>query len=288
MRIPDSMRDCTCFLCVKKNGKIEAGGTAFFILLRSSKHNFLSWTYLVNFAKHCVTNAISQFGAIYARINTVDGSSELVELPKQWYCSEDPAVDIALIPFHPDEAKFKHDSIDVASSVHKGSTEASAIGIGNEVFVIGLFRQHHGKSRNIPIVRHGIVSSMPEEPFVDARSGLSYEASLVEIQSLGGLSGSPVFVHVPVYQLLASSKTASSSRAAMRERFPNGFLYLLGLVRGHFDDVKDIWPSDAISSGKGSVHTGIAVVTPMEEVLKIVIENEELKRQRQQIRRKGR
>ena len=35
---------------------------------------------------------------------------------------------------------------------------------------------------------------MPGEPLEDGRTGLSYTAYIVEIRSIGGLSGSPVFV----------------------------------------------------------------------------------------------
>jgi hypothetical protein len=54
--------------------------------------------------------------------------------------------------------------------------------------------QRAGSTRNIPIVRTGVIAAMPaiDEPFV--RKGEEYHAYLAEMRSIGGLSGSPVFV----------------------------------------------------------------------------------------------
>lgn len=72
--------------------------------------------------------------------------------------------------------------------------EAHAIGIGDEVLMVGLFTKRYGYRKNIPIVRGGIISAMPEEPIEDQETGNLYDAYLIEIRSIGGLSGSPVIV----------------------------------------------------------------------------------------------
>ena len=66
------------------------------------------------------------------------------------------------------------------------------IEVGEEVFVTGLFSHHHGQSKNIPIVRVGNISAMPEEK-IQTKEHLM-DAYLIEARSIGGLSGSPVFV----------------------------------------------------------------------------------------------
>ena len=68
--------------------------------------------------------------------------------------------------------------------------EREEIGIGSEVYFPGLFVHHHG--RNEPIVRGGIVSSMPTEPVLTEFGEI--HAYLAEARSVGGLSGSPVIV----------------------------------------------------------------------------------------------
>jgi hypothetical protein len=270
MRIPDEMRDCTCFLCVKEaSGKVSVGGTAFFMSF--ARTPMRSFTYLVT-AKHCVTKAFEQFGNLYLRLNTRKGSTDLVELDRTWAYSEDEGVDVAVRPWQLDLAKYKQAEIDFQSSAHDKNLEANGIGIGNEVLAIGLFKMHHGTSRNIPIVRQGIIASMPEEPLVDRNSGLPYKAYLAEIQSVGGLSGSPVFVHVPSQQLLAHFDNPKLA-ASTKNRFPAGFLYLLGVIRGHFDEQIDSALDDKTGE---SVHSGIATVSPIQEVIAIVNENDGL------------
>jgi hypothetical protein len=230
--------------------------------------------YLVT-AKHCVTKALDKYGTLYARLNTTDGSSELVELGRNWAYSPDEGVDVAVLPWELDGTKYKQGTIDARSSAEGVNQEVNEIGIGNELIVIGLFRLHHGTKKNIPIVRQGIISSMPDEPLIDKNTGTPYHACLAEIQSIGGLSGSPVFVHVPVLQFLAQHKSARI-REDMRQKYPAGFLYLFGVIRGHFDDEQDWIAGDAEESL--SVHTGIATVTPIREVLSIVENDEQLKK----------
>jgi hypothetical protein len=66
------------------------------------------------------------------------------------------------------------------------------IGIGDAVFITGLFSHHPGKARNLRVIRVGNIAAMPDEPVKTQRGEM--EAYLIEARSLGGLSGSPVFV----------------------------------------------------------------------------------------------
>lgn len=276
MRIPDEFRDCTCFLCVKDGDVVKPGGTAFLVSFPVGR--LFTFHYLVT-AKHCVTKALDKYGELYARINTVAGSHELVKLGRSWVYSDDEGVDVAVMPWVQDVKKYTLGSVDIRSSAFDGNTKASAIGIGNELLVIGLFTLHYGTKRNIPIVRHGMLASMPEEPLKDENTGDPFRAYLAEIQSIGGLSGSPVFVFVPTIQLLAHHANRDE-RDAMRKRWPAGFLYLLGLVRGHFDAPQGDWIDGSASREK--VHYGVAMVTPMDEVLSIMTHDEDLVKSRKE------
>jgi hypothetical protein len=282
MRIPDEMRDCTCFLCVKdRAGNIIPIGTAFSL---SYPYSSMAMPQYLVTAKHCVTKALDRYGALYARVNTLEGSTELIELGRDWTYSPDEGVEIAVMPWELDRKKYIQGTIDARSSAEGANQDANEIGIGNELIVIGLFSFRHGAKRNIPIVRQGIISSMPGEPLVDKNTGLSYHASLAELQSIGGLSGSPVFVHVPVLQFLTNLKN-SSQRERMRKQHPAGFLYLFGVVRGHFDEEQD-WAKDDEAREPLSVNTGIATITPINEVLAIVSNDKKLdKLRRERVRR---
>ena len=49
--------------------------------------------------------------------------------------------------------------------------EKEGIGIGDEIFITGLFGYHPGAKKNIPIVRIGHIAAIPEEPIKTEFSG---------------------------------------------------------------------------------------------------------------------
>src|SRR4029077_15217810 len=67
--------------------------------------------------------------------------------------------------------------------------------LGDEVFFTGLFHPHCGEGKNIPIVRIGNVAALREEPVLNP-DGRPADLYLAESRSIGGLSGSPVFMDV--------------------------------------------------------------------------------------------
>jgi hypothetical protein len=50
---------------------------------------------------------------------------------------------------------------------------------------VGLFSEHQGAERNIPIVRVGNIAAMPEEPVLTTSWG-AIDAYLIEARSIGG------------------------------------------------------------------------------------------------------
>ncbi len=83
------------------------------------------------------------------------------------------------------------------------------------------------------------------------------EAYLAEIRSVGGLSGSPVFVVLPPFRRKQSAPT-EEARA-----------YLLGLVHGHWDE--EI-PQDEYARGLEAerINQGVAVVVPATKILDLL------------------
>jgi len=70
----------------------------------------------------------------------------------------------------------------------KGGTR-KIIGVGDEVLMLGRFINREGLQKNSPTARFGHISQMPGDP-IDAQE----EAFLCEVRSIGGYSGSPVFL----------------------------------------------------------------------------------------------
>ncbi|MFA6561799.1 MAG: hypothetical protein WCV00_07800 [Verrucomicrobiia bacterium] len=138
------------------------------------------------------------------------------------------------------------------------------MGIGDEVCIVGLFSYHKGTSKNHPILRTGNIAMMPDEPIQTSEGPM--EAYLIEARSIGGLSGSPVFVRIECQR---ADKTMQHTWA------------FLGLIHGHWvtptENINDMTEQDA--KGKMSLNTGIAIVTPGLKLLDILY-GEELKSMR--------
>ena len=275
MLIPNDFLECVCFLCVKETrggaDYFDYGGTAFIVSVPSeTQPKEHCYAYLVT-AKHCIQDRSGVRRNLYVRLNKEDGTAEHLALPDNWLVPDDEAVDVALMPFEPDSPPFAYKHIPMVSAATDESIRWHYIGIGNDVFVSGLFTQRIGKQRNQPIIRAGIISSMRGE-LEDESSGQSYDAYLIELQSISGLSGSPVFA-------------LSRSQPVFLEKGPYSLL-LLGLIRGHFDTTrrKEQRTDEPVRFSDDEwdrIHNGIAIVTPVQEILKL-LEREELVKHRKE------
>ena len=268
MRIPDGMLNAPVFVCVDYNGQYRMAGTAFLFGLRPGH------TYLVT-ARHCVQKA-EAYGGLYVRLNRKDGGdSEQIQLTGPWYYPESEADDVAVMPF-----PFLYAGLDLPFDVWPIEipvwaatdeiVQGEGIGVGDEVTAIGLFTHRDGKHRNVPIVRSGIISAMPGEPLEDPGSGLEYEAYLVEIRSIGGLSGSPVYVVFPVGRYHHGTFEAT-----------RGSIYLIGLVRGHWPKKSEEF-ADFGESEVEQLNTGIAIVTPIQKAVDVIMNTEDLVKERKE------
>jgi hypothetical protein len=80
------------------------------------------------------------------------------------------------------------------------------------------------------------------------------EAYLIEARSIGGLSGSPVFVNLGVVRETPDRPPFTLGRVAV---------YLLGLVHGH-------WDVESGLIGEANVNMGIAIVTPIQKAAEMI------------------
>jgi hypothetical protein len=136
------------------------------------------------------------------------------------------------------------------------------VGIGDEIIISGLFTRLRNRPINHPIVRFGNISAMPIDRLTDSKTGLSYRAMLAEVRSIGGLSGSPVFVHLGPERIAPSRKRRPNHR----------FLMLIGIVRGHWEhEEKGIaLKGSAFSDELERVNWGIATITPVADLLSVL------------------
>ncbi len=199
-------------------------------------------------------------------------------------CESDEAAgqDVAACPFN--AAAFQNEGLepDIVSLRLNGKgsvipTEEwseSKIGLGSDVAIVGLFRSHYGRERNVPIIRVGNIAALPGERVLTSVK-THVEAYLIEARSVAGLSGSPV---------LAIAGTSWAIRSvAKREPAPMSSA-LLGLMHGHFDvqDVNEDVVTETANEATTGIHTGIGVVIPTQKIVE-TIEHPKPAKQRREV-----
>jgi hypothetical protein len=149
---------------------------------------------------------------------------------------------------------------------------------GDEVFYVGMFAQHTGEKRNLPIIRFGNISLMPYEkilikrdPYTDNRYPV--DAYLVECRSRSGLSGSPVFVYFPA--------TRDQGKVM---NYHSDDIPLLGLVQGHHKtDVQDQITGTDDDLDTVLVNAGISIVIPAQDILNTLMQDDVVKHREKEI-----
>src|SRR5438067_3287336 len=115
VRLPDDILDTVAFLAVAEahdEADRRCRGTAFLMSVHSTMHNDITFPYLVT-AKHCITKAIDENCSLYLRLNKTDDETEDIKLPlDRWHFStDDPSVDLAVLPFCPDRKRYRYRTI---------------------------------------------------------------------------------------------------------------------------------------------------------------------------------
>jgi hypothetical protein len=156
-----------------------------------------------------------------------------------------------------DHAGWPTDAFVTPESLKHENTE---IELGDEVFSVGLFWPHKGKTRNVPIVRIGNVAALRGEK-VETKRGTLSDLYLMEARSLGGLSGSPVYMDV--LHSITGKEGVTLLYPVKGTRFR-----LFGLISGHYTGIDDERQTSGISENDlAKLNMGIADVTPADKLL---------------------
>src|SRR5258708_9213603 len=238
--VPTEVLKSVVFLgYINGEGKERFAGSAFWIsrpVPADSKDP--RQEYLVT-AAHVIEDMKKDMGnnRVRIRVNLIEGNQQWEDTPLQcWKFHPDhPKVDLAALQIGidstwdhvawPGEYFASKDSIDNDLSDRK-------LELGDELFFAGLFWLHKGQNRNIPIVRIGNIAALREEPVLSPGAP-PMDAYLVESRSIGGLSGSPVFIDIMTAKSTLQPKSGCMA-AAHWEPSPSRFR-LVGVVHGHFD-----------------------------------------------------
>jgi len=270
MRVADEIRECAIFLCYKSMGTgvpavevYKPCGTGFLVSVPLPDYPQVGAMYIVT-ARHII-DRIPRLGLdrkVYLRVNRRDSEPEIVgvDLGEWIFHPSDRGVDVAVLPavFY-DPTGYEVRAIPQGMAATAEVIHRESIGIGDDVFFTGLFINHYGKNRSLPILRIGNIAMMPEEPLA-AGGGTLMDAFLVESRSIGGLSGSPVFVSVAGPR---RGTTGMLSTAVLTSQS-----YWLGLMHGHWDG--PLSDADAVGEKEERVNMGIAIVIPADKILEVL------------------
>ncbi|MGC2245845.1 MAG: hypothetical protein WA609_04515 [Terriglobales bacterium] len=261
MRVSDYVLSCIGFIYEtairdESGPKGDACATGFFVSVPSKAARGGRYLYFAT-AKHVAEELKDK--DIHILVNKRGGGkTEVVGSdPATWYLHpSDETCDVAIVPVVANpEAEFT--SIPIEHMLTAETIEELSIGIGDEVYSVGLFTEVENTSKNIPILRHGNISMMPTEQ-LQTELGLA-DVHLIEARSIGGMSGSPVFVRpsgkIPTQTLPDGSFDAV---IGVRDRTK-----LLGVIHGHWDVKEtDINQYPVAHDRKRGVNYGIAIVVP--------------------------
>lgn len=282
MELPDGVLKSVCFLGQRdaKDRTVKPFCTGFLV----------AWSddggpgfYLVT-AGHCLPKR----GAVWVILNRKDGKTRRTQLTADgWRTPHDKSVDLAI---HPIQTEDKDDVAFIARDhlLTAARIEKHRIGLGDDVWLPGLFQDVVGKDKGRPIVRVGTIAAVPGKPIqtvdpVTHKDRPPFSAYLVEVRSHSGLSGSPVWVHlpygrgrghldeppVPSFELRRHREVSSVIGGTPPDDSPN---YLLGVLRMHWGHEgatgKEVF-YDAVDE-RNIVNTGIAAVVPIQELTKLL------------------
>lgn len=268
MRVPENIRKCVGFVAYLNHttGNLVPVGSVFFLGV-DAEGDQVCPVFAVT-ARH-VIDGLRKKGVteIFLRLNLKPEEEKPLmayqTALEQWFVhNADPSIDVAICPMNI-PAICDHMILPTSMSLTQAIMQEQEVALGDEVFVAGLFRHHVGEKRNIPIIRTGNIAAFDEEP-VQTRLFGSMHAYLIEARSIGGISGSPVFLNLGFVR--------SIGRDVKFNRSNNPMFFLMGLVHGHYDeDEKEEDPGDPQRAINSKINTGIAIVVPIDDI-KVVMD----------------
>jgi hypothetical protein len=136
-------------------------------------------------------------GAPVIRLNNRDGGFEIRELDTEAWIPHSAGDDLTVAPIGLSMGHHRFASVPISLFAKPTEEDLVRFTPGIDTLMIGRFVTHEGKQQNTPAVRFGNVAMLPLEPIVSPR-GIRQESFLIEMRSLPGYSGSPVFSYVEV------------------------------------------------------------------------------------------
>lgn len=274
VRVPDFVLKCVGFVCPvehRDSGGVPSGephATGFFVSVPCEDPKMQAKgacaVYFVT-AKH-VLDGLKK-NKIFFAVNKIGGGKTTIERivgDRWWYHPTDATADVAVAQVWP---SYDADLVSV-SILQLGLPDLLAkadVGIGDEVYCTGLFLPVDSAHQNVPILRQGNLAMMPAEQ-IQTELGFA-DMYLIEARSLGGISGSPVFVRPTI-----EFKVPDRRNGRPMDVFGAGLgIILLGLMHGHWDvKVQEMNKARFVHDRERGVNMGIAMVVPAQKIFETI------------------
>ena len=251
--------------------KFKPNGTGFFVGVKHTDNESVFSVYFVT-AKHVLKDKDGNYlPEIVLRLNKKEGDSQLIKFALKdikIFEHSDKDVDIALFDCLPDQNVYDFKFIPDNLIASKEIITTNEIAEGDEVFFAGLFTSHIGQKKNQPIIRFGKVALISDEKIEwkeKDKPAKFMDLLLLECQSFGGNSGSPVF-----YQLNPLRKPGQISMGGP-------IVFLAGIMSGSFLNQNQIQITDTVANLVSLQNVGIAAVTPADKLHEILFSEEMIK-----------
>lgn len=258
MRVPDRILNCVGFIA-HESPVVRFIGTGFAVGIKTPLGN---WALYLITARH-VAEAVDPAPFLIG-INLKTGRKAEIQSGDEscWiYHPTDASVDAAAYPF-PVESLKKHSLEWIPEDMFATDERIQKynIGIGDEITCPGLYTRFTGAAKHTPILRSGTVAMMSHDRIPLKRYGPA-EVYLAEGRSIGGLSGSPVFVRDTQHiQIDTEDET--------QRLYGLGSFHLLGLIHGHWE------LPIGFEGGEqpAAVNEGISIIVPATKILDILLQ----------------
>jgi hypothetical protein len=263
-------------------------GTGFFLAVPTADER-IRIPYVITTA-HTVYGARALGSSLHLRLPLEDGGHLSQEIaPDTWTCHERSDVAAAHVRI-PEGHAIKWLLPNMLLT--REQVEEVKVGLGDELFLVSLFEQLPGRVHDLPVVRFGNISRLPDESVaIDLAPNwtVDVEAYLAETRSWGGESGAPTFLYFSIDRhaeglgkgtILVGNTDLPSSIANVQG--------LLGIVHGHYDIARKVKGAEQFGMmATVDVNAGMAVVIPAWTILE-TLEKEELVEERERIEQESR
>lgn len=237
-----------------EEGNSERGATAFWV---STEVMGGSALFLVT-NRHVIEDGTTTF-----RLTSANGTQRYIEsMEDDWFFPDDNNVDLAIYNYGPSEPVFAQ-HIPTSGFLRRDQIQSLEMVFGDDVAMFGRHLNYDGALTNIPTSRFGHIVQFPEVPILDDRRRKE-PVFLVQIPSLPGFSGSPIFL---VQNLM--EKNMEKGRMSFGEGNMSRNCLLLGINKGHLPAYMPTYLSDTGQRNPAitaEVNSGIAMAIPAWEL----------------------